>query len=210
MFQLQWFYSGVYGWIIGTKPLRRPLQLIMEFWVQVVRMNGQLRFKNNFPSLKAAGPLNKLRFGQEKECSSHDRGLCKMDDERYNRIGELIMAYREPTVTDHNNFDVLILDGHKKLRNTATGPAMLRQSVPCVAYDPLTDIFASGGYDGDVVAWKASTAVALETIGSHPKPINTMAFHSTTPYWLMDVKTEACTISIHFPGWESEVQEPVL
>ena len=138
--------------------------------------------QKQFSIFESSGSIEQIAIRTGKKNARVMIGACaKMDDERYNLIGELIMAYREPTVTDHNNFDVLILDGHKKLRNTATGPAMLRQSVPCVAYDPLTDIFASGGYDGDVVAWKASNAVALETIGSHPKPINTMAFHSTTP-----------------------------
>ena len=138
--------------------------------------------QKQFSIFESSGSIEQIAIRTGKKNARVMIGACaKMDDERYNRIGELIMAYREPIVTDHNNFDVLILDGHKKLRNTPTGPAMLRQSVPCVAYDPLTDIFASGGYDGDVVAWKASTAVALGTIGSHPKPINTMAFHSTTP-----------------------------
>ena len=109
-------------------------------------------------------------------------GACATtDDERYNRIGELIMAYREPKTTESTNYDVLILDGHKKQKTTPNGYATIRHTVSCVAYDPLMDIFVSGGYDGDVVAWNAATSVTLGTIGSHPKPIKSMAFHSSTP-----------------------------
>lgn len=109
-------------------------------------------------------------------------GACAAtDDERYNRIGELILAYRKPKATGSDNFDVLILDGHKKLKNTPNGVATIRHTVSCVVYDPLMDVFVTGGYDGDVVAWSASTATALDTIGSHPKPINSIACHASTP-----------------------------
>ena len=102
-------------------------------------------------------------------------------DERYNRIGELILAYRDPKFTGSTNFDVLVLDGHKKQKSTPNGLVTVRHTVSCVVYDPLTDVFVSGGYDGDVVAWDASNANSLNTIGSHPKPIISMACHSSTP-----------------------------
>lgn len=108
-------------------------------------------------------------------------GACAAtDDERYNRIGELILAYRKPKTTESDNFDVLILDGHKKFLYTPNGSATIRHTVSCVVYDPLMDIFVTGGYDGNVVAWSASTATALGTIGSHPKPINSIACHAST------------------------------
>lgn len=109
-------------------------------------------------------------------------GACATtDDERYNRIGELILAYREPKKSNTNNYDVAILDGHKKVKNTPNGSVNIRHTVSCVVYEPLSDIFISGGYDGDVVAWNASDALSIDTIGSHPKPINSISCHSSTP-----------------------------
>jgi len=101
-------------------------------------------------------------------------GACATQEERYNRVGEIVMAYRE----DSSNYGALILDGHKKAKASANGSIEMRQSVTSVVYDPLTDLFFSGGYDGDVVAWSAAKAIALDTIGSHPRPINSIACHS--------------------------------
>lgn len=121
---------------------------------------------------------------------SHARvmiGACATQEDRYNRPGEILMAYREhakydanPRSVNDNNYGVLILDGHKKAKSTSNGNIVMRQTVTCVVYDPLTDIFFSGGYDGQVVAWGASTAVAIDNIGSHPKPINSIACHATS------------------------------
>jgi WD40 repeat protein len=109
-------------------------------------------------------------------------GACATQEERYNRVGEIIMAYKEkPTgvTTESSNYEVLILDGHKKAKSTSNGQVLMRQTVTCVVYDPLTDFFFSGGYDGDVVAWNATRAVSVDTVGSHPKPINSIACHSS-------------------------------
>ena len=112
---------------------------------------------------------------------------CATQEERYNRVGEILMTYREPEPYEsvgsntpfNSNYDVLILDGHKKLKSTPNGHVIMRQTVTCVVYDPLTDLFFSGGYDGDVVAWNAAKAIAIDTVGSHPKPINSIACHAT-------------------------------
>lgn len=103
-------------------------------------------------------------------------GACATQEERYNRVGEMVMAYREKPSPHYN---ALILDGHKRLKSTPNGPVQMRQTVTCIVYDPLTDIFFSGGYDGDVVAWSASKIVALDNISSHPKPINSIACHAS-------------------------------
>lgn len=106
---------------------------------------------------------------------------CATQEERYNRIGEIVMVYREPDEIEpkSNNYGVLILDGHKKTKSTPNGSITMRQTVTTVVYDPLTDLFFSGGYDGDVVAWSASKAIAVDTVGSHPKPINSIASHAS-------------------------------
>ena len=108
-------------------------------------------------------------------------GACATQEERYNRVGEIIMAYKEKPTNGNepSNYEVLILDGHKKAKSTPNGQVVMRQTVTCVVYDPLTDLFFSGGYDGDIVAWNAATAVSVDNVGSHPKPINSIACHSS-------------------------------
>lgn len=138
--------------------------------------------KKHFSIFESSGSIVQIACRAGNHTPRIMVGACAAtDDERYNRIGELILAYRKPKTSGSDNFDVLILDGHKKVKYTTNGSATIRQTVSSVVYDPLMDVFITGGYDGDVVAWSASTATALDTVGSHPKPINSIACHPSYP-----------------------------
>lgn len=141
-------------------------------------------------------------------------GACATQEERYNRVGEILMAYREPESADsiknnlNNNYDVLILDGHKKMKSTPNGPIVMRQTVTCVVYDPLTDLFFSGGYDGDVVAWSASKAITIDTVGSHPKPINSIACHASKNLVAYGCQNGSLFFAKTFPESEKQKFKP--
>lgn len=136
------------------------------------------RIQKQFSIFESSGSITQIacRTGFEGRNARVMIGACATQEERYNRIGEILMAHKE---YDSANYGVLIMDGHKKAKSTLNGPIQMRQTVTCVVYDPLTDFFFSGGYDGDVVAWSASKAITLDSISSHPKPINSIACHAT-------------------------------
>ena len=138
--------------------------------------------QKQFSIFESSGSITQIacRSGPGHQNARIMVGACATQEERYNRVGEILMAYKEkPVVGETSNYEVLILDGHKKAKSTPNGQVVMRQTVTCVVYDPLTDLFFSGGYDGDVVAWNATRAVSVDTIGSHPKPINSIACHSS-------------------------------
>lgn len=148
-----------------------------------IRQSNWMKFvQKQFSIFESSGSITQIacRSGSGHQNARVMVGACATQEERYNRVGEIIMAYKEkPTTAEpSNNYEVLILDGHKKAKSTPNGPVVMRQTVTCVVYDPLTDLFFTGGYDGDVVAWNAKTAVSVDTVGSHPKPINSIACHS--------------------------------
>lgn len=138
--------------------------------------------QKQFSIFESSGSITQIacRSGPGHQNARIMIGACATQEERYNRVGEVIMAYKEKRLGDvTSNYEVLIIDGHKKAKSTPNGQVVMRQTVTCVVYDPLSDMFFSGGYDGDVVAWNAASAVSVDTVGSHPKPINSIACHSS-------------------------------
>jgi WD40 repeat protein len=158
----------VYCGGIENLPKAVPSQPIRSEWPRIL--------EKQFSIFESSGSITQIacRSGFGGSNARVMVGACATQEERYNRVGEIIMAYRDDSV-DAGWYGALVLDGHKKSRGSSV---VMRQTVTSVVYDPLTDLFVSGGYDGDVVAWSASKAVALDTIGSHPKPINSITCHS--------------------------------
>ena len=148
------------------------------------RLSNWMKFvQKQFSVFESSGSITQIacRNGSGHQNARVMVGACATQEERYNRVGEIIMAYKEKPTNGNepSNYEVLILDGHKKAKSTPNGQVVMRQTVTCVVYDPLTDLFFSGGYDGDIVAWNAATAVSVDNVGSHPKPINSIACHSS-------------------------------
>lgn len=136
--------------------------------------------KKQFSICDSSGSITSIvcRTGLAGKNSRIMISACATQDERYNRVGELIISYKE---NSSSAYEAVILDGHKKAKTCARGSVLMRQTVSCAIYDPLLDLFFSGGYDGEVVAWSADKCNLLDSIGGHSKPINSIACHPSSP-----------------------------
>lgn len=136
-------------------------------------------------------------------------GACTTLDAAYNRSGELMLVAKngnEPA------FTARLIDGHKLDVRSGSGAAQrhiaMRQTVTSVLYDPVSDAFLSGGYDGRVRAWRADTGAPVGADGvvdACSKPIHSLCTHVSEPMVVLGTASGEVKIC---RGYASEAPEP--
>jgi WD40 repeat protein len=96
-------------------------------------------------------------------------GSCALQDNTYNRPGEVILlGFEEPTI------GCWVLDGHSQIDSSSV---RLRSTCTSVAYDHHFDSFVSSGYDGAVIFWNADSTTAMAKVDIGTSPINSTSIN---------------------------------
>lgn len=145
-------------------------------------------FKQVFESREASGSITSIAINRQTSIYGLKAmvGACALADTTYNRPGEMLFFDFDDDRSVESSVNCRILDGHHQ-ELLAISPAIptltLRSTVSAVSYDPVSDTFASVGYDGRLVIWDSSecTSPFFSYRVSNKAPLNCLGHASKTP-----------------------------